>query len=81
MFCASRKVRNTFTKLSKFSKRGYLFALSPKEMTRFMMENFEAGFLAYEQVLTDGSPLEKSAAKAELDEHFALLKKRPVAVA
>ncbi len=59
--------------------RGYLFALPPKEMARFMTDNFEAGFLAYEQVFIHGSHLEKLSAKAELDEHFARLKKRSVA--
>lgn len=61
--------------------RGYLFALSPKEMTRFMVDNFEAGFQAYEQIFGAGAPEEKLEAKAELDKHFALLSKHPMAAA
>ena len=61
--------------------RGYLFALGPKEMTRFMLDNFETGFQAYEQVFETGATQEKLAAKAELDKQFAFLKKRPVPAA
>ncbi len=60
--------------------RGYLFALSPKEMTDFMLANFDAGFTAYEQVLAMGTPEEKSDAKKELELAFALLKNRTGAV-
>lgn len=61
--------------------RGYLFALNSKEMTRFMLDNFEMGFQAYEQVYTNGSPFEKSAAKKDLDKQISLLKKHPAASA
>lgn len=60
--------------------RGYLFELSPKEMTRFLLDNFELGFQAYEQVLSAGEPLEQSAALAELDKQFALLQRHRVAL-
>jgi hypothetical protein len=61
--------------------RGYLFGLNPKELTRFMTDNFNAGILAYEQVLSTGNPQEIAATKAELDLQFAFLEKRYVAVA
>jgi len=61
--------------------RGYLFALSPKEMTKFILDNFDKGFLAYEQILSTGNKQEKLEAKASLEEQFAFLKKHPAAVA
>ena len=56
--------------------RGYLFALSPKEMTDFMLANFDSGFLAYEQVFTAGSEHAKREAKKELEQAFNLLHER-----
>jgi hypothetical protein len=46
-----------------------------------MTDNFNAGILAYEQVLSTGNPQEIAATKAELDLQFAFLEKRYVAVA
>lgn len=60
---------------------GYLFALSPKEMTRFLTHNFEIGFLAYEQMLAEGTPAEITATKAELFRQLEFLEKHPVAAA
>lgn len=56
--------------------RGYLFALSPKEMADFMLANFDSGFLAYEQVFSAGSEQAKREAKKELEQAFDLLHKR-----
>ena len=56
--------------------RGYLFALTAKEMTRFMLENFEQGFGAYEQIFSGSDLQEKIAAKQELDNQLAFLKKQ-----
>ena len=56
--------------------RGYLFALSPEEMMGFLLKNFEAGLMAYEQTLTAGTMEEKSDAKKELEQMFGLLKNR-----
>jgi hypothetical protein len=61
--------------------RGYLFALNPKEMTKFILDNFDRGLLAYEQVFSIGNAKEKRAAKAALEEQFSLLKPRKAEVA
>ena len=61
--------------------RGYLFGLNPKELVRFMTDNFNTGILAYGQVLSSGDLQEIAATKAELDMQLAFLEKRHVAVA
>lgn len=60
--------------------RGYLFALSPREMTDFMQANFDAGFSAYEQTFATGNLEEKNEAKKELELAFGLLINRTGAI-